>query len=159
MASSTAEYMALFRALESTAPPETRLFNDPYATRFLRPSLRCLVRLSRWRLGRSLVRSAIDQFWPGARASGVARTRFIDDALVAASCEGKVEQVVLLGAGFDCRAHRLTLSSSPAFVEVDTPETHEMKRERLGDGRWTNQLYRLSDDTRRFRRHLGGVDN
>jgi len=131
MASSTAEYMALFRALESTGPTGSRLFDDPYAVRFLRPSLRGLVRASRSRLGRAFVLTAIDRLWPGARASGVARTRFIDNALVTASREGKLEQVVLLGAGFDCRAHRLSLASDPVYLEVDRPETQESKRRRL----------------------------
>ncbi len=133
MASSTAEYMALFRALESAARPEIRLFDDPYSVRFLRPSLRAVVRVSRSRFGRALVLAAIDRLWPGARASGVARTRFIDDALATASCEDTVEQVVLLGAGFDCRAQRLSLNPAPTYLEVDQPETQELKREMLGD--------------------------
>ena len=133
MASSTAEFMALFRALESSAPRETRLFYDRYAQRFLRPSLRAVLRLSRGRLGRALVLAAIDGLWPGARPSGVARTRFIDDALASASAEGKIEQVVLLGAGFDCRAHRLSLTPAPVYLEIDRPATQERKRERLGD--------------------------
>ncbi len=128
MASATAEYMALFRALESTAPPEARLFDDPYATRFLRRSLGALVRLSGWRLGRSLVRRALDALWPGARASGVARTRLIDDTLVAAASKGHFEQFVFLGAGFDCRAHRRLLGSTPTIFEVDREETQALKR-------------------------------
>ncbi len=141
MASSTAEYMALFRALESMGPPDTRLFDDPYAVRFLRPSLRVIVRFSRTRLGRVLVQTAIDRIWPGARASGVARTRFIDDALVAASREGKVEQVVLLGAGFDCRANRLSFSPALKYLEIDRPDTQKVKRERLIDVRESGVCY------------------
>jgi len=133
MASATAEYMALFRALESAGAADTRLFNDPFATRFLRPSLGHVVRLSHWRLGRALVQSALDHLWPGARASGVARTRLIDDALVDASCDEMLEQVVFLGAGFDCRAHRQLLGRATTFFEVDRPETQEQKRLRLGD--------------------------
>jgi len=134
MASSTAEYMALFRALESTRPPEVRLFDDPYAVRFLRPSLRAVIRISHSRLGRALVQAAIDFLWPGARASGVARTRLIDDALVGASRDARIEQVVLLGAGFDCRANRLSLGPALEFLEVDRPDTQEVKRERLDEG-------------------------
>ncbi len=140
MSSSTAEFMALFRALESTRPPETRLFDDPYAARFLRPSLRAVARLSCGRFGRALVQSTIDRLWPGARASGVARTRWIDDALVTASREGKVEQIVILGAGFDCRAKRLSLDPALRFLEVDLPETQAVKRQGLGDD--------LEDDVR-----------
>ena len=36
-ASRTAEYMALFRALESTLPEDRRLFADPFAATFLTP--------------------------------------------------------------------------------------------------------------------------
>ena len=125
--------MALFRALESAAPPNTRLFHDPYAAQFLRPSLRAVVGLSRSRLGRGLVLGTIDRLWPGARASGIARTRLIDDRLLATLRCGKVEQVVVLGAGFDCRAHRHSLSPNLGYLEVDRPETQALKRERLGD--------------------------
>lgn len=131
--SATAEYMALFRALESAGPRESRLFDDPYATRFLRPSLSALVRLSGWRSGRSLVQRTLDWLWPGARASGVARTRLIDDALVAAVSEGRFEQVVFLGAGFDCRAHRQLSGEGLTCFEVDRGATQEHKRKCLSD--------------------------
>ncbi len=133
MPSSTAEYMALFRALESVSPLEDRLFSDPYAVRFLRPFLQRLVTISRWRVPRRLVEWAIDLLWPGARASGVARTRLIDDLLTGASNGAGIEQVVVLGAGFDCRAHRQLVGSTSTFLEVDRPETQQPKRERLRD--------------------------
>ncbi|SFW70318.1 hypothetical protein [Amycolatopsis australiensis] len=41
-ASFTAETMALQRAFETHRPPGRRRFEDPYATAFLRPSLRVL---------------------------------------------------------------------------------------------------------------------
>ena len=47
----------------------------------------------------------IDRRWPGARTSGIARTRLIDDWI--GESIGQAEQVVLLGAGFDTRAWRL----------------------------------------------------
>jgi O-methyltransferase involved in polyketide biosynthesis len=43
--SQTAEVMALFRALETLEPPRDRLFADPYAERFLRPTGRLLLLL------------------------------------------------------------------------------------------------------------------
>ena len=48
----------------------------------------------------------IDRRWLGARSSGIARTRFIDDTLLKTLQEG-IQQVVILGAGFDCRAYRI----------------------------------------------------
>lgn len=38
------------------------------------------------------------------------------------------EQLVILGAGFDCRAYRLALPSQLAVFEVDRPETQAYKR-------------------------------
>lgn len=46
MASRTAEYMALFRALESARPRGLRLFEDPLARKFLGWRLALLARLS-----------------------------------------------------------------------------------------------------------------
>jgi methyltransferase (TIGR00027 family) len=105
-ASWTAEVMALFRALESARPAADRLFEDPFAPLFLRPSLRSVLRLSQRPAARRLILRFLDSRWPGARSSGVARTRLIDDWLRAALADGAA-QVVILGAGFDCRAYRL----------------------------------------------------
>jgi methyltransferase (TIGR00027 family) len=129
-ASRTAEYMALFRALESFRPSDTRLFEDRFAQEFLRPSLRTVVHLSRAPLFRALIPGLIDQRWPGARSSGVARTRFIDEALATALHDG-IEQVVILGAGFDCRAYRIPGIECARVYEVDHPSTLTAKREHL----------------------------
>src|SRR2546428_13604788 len=102
--SRTAEFMALFRRLESVRrPASARLFDDPLARAFLRPSLRAVVGLARAPVAGSVVPWFIDRRWPGARSSGIARTRLIDDLLRDAVGQG-IEQVVILGAGFDCRA-------------------------------------------------------
>src|SRR5262245_44866238 len=129
-ASRTAEFMALFRAIESSRPPERRLFEDRFAHLFLRPPLRFVLRLARLPLGGDLIPRLIDSRWPGARPSGVARTRFIDDALRAALRDG-VEQVVSLGAGFDCRAFRIPGIERTRVFEVDHPDTLAEKRRRL----------------------------
>jgi methyltransferase (TIGR00027 family) len=76
----------------------------------------------------------IDARWPGVRPSLVARTRWIDAAVVAALGE-EPEQVVLLGAGFDTRAFRLdALRRLPVF-EVDHPDTQAAKRRALARAR------------------------
>lgn len=129
-ASRTAEFMALFRALESARPPDRRLFQDPYAQDFLRPSLRAIVALSRVPFLRELIPRLIDWCWPGARPSGIARTRLIDDALVAAF-GGGIDQAAILGAGFDCRAYRLPGLDRTRVFEVDHPQTLAVKRRRL----------------------------
>ena len=128
--SRTAEHMAFFRALESQRPPRERLFIDPYAACFLGPGFR---RALRWAsiplLGRAIPWLA-DVIIPGARASGIARTRWIDDALVAALVRG-IGQVVILGAGFDCRAFRIPELRAAKIFEVDHPQTFATKRAQL----------------------------
>lgn len=128
--SRTAEYMALFRAIESVQPPTRRLFTDPFARAFLRPSLRLAVDLARLPLLGKLIPWIIDRRWPGARPSGVARTRLIDDLLLRALHDG-IQQVVILGAGFDCRACRLSGMDQVQVIEVDHPTTLHAKRQRL----------------------------
>jgi methyltransferase (TIGR00027 family) len=128
--SMTAEYMALFRALESKRPSGTRLFVDPLATDFLRPSLKRMAVLARFPGGGTLVEKIADRRVPGARTSAIARTRLIDDLLVDA-IGNEPCQIVILGAGFDCRAHRLLILNNRDVYEVDHPLTLERKRTQL----------------------------
>jgi methyltransferase (TIGR00027 family) len=126
-ASRTAEYMALFRALESARPASRRILDDPFAERFLRRPLRLVVSLARLRLLGEIIAGYIDRRWPGARTSAVARTRFIDDVVNAALGSG-TDQVVLMGAGFDARAYRLPALARATVFEVDHPDTSAAKR-------------------------------
>jgi len=126
-ASRTAEYMAFFRALESARAPRKRLFTDSFAMQFLRPGLRRAVHFSRVPVLGALIPRYLDRRLPGARTSGIARTRLIDDALSQALREG-IDQVLILGAGFDCRAYRLPGIGSAAVFEVDHPATLSVKR-------------------------------
>ena len=104
-ASRTAQHMALFRAMESTLPARRRLFEDQLATKALPRGLHIVAALSKVPGIGKVLRTFIDHNWPGGRTSGVARTRFIDDeAKMALACG--IEQVVILGAGFDARAYR-----------------------------------------------------
>lgn len=129
--SRTAVHMATFRALESTRSPSERLFRDPYAQRFLPPAQRALVALSSAGLPRRVLEAYADMRAPGARSSGIARTRLIDD-WIAGECEDGAEQVVILGAGFDCRALRIPALSRTRVFELDRPELLARKARRLG---------------------------
>ena len=130
-ASRTAEYMALFRALESSRRSSKRLFVDPFAYHFLRPSLKVTVGLSRVPLIGATVPWLIDKTWPGARSSGIARTRLIDDYLYASLHNG-FDQIVILGAGFDCRAYRIAGIENSRVFEVDHQATLVKKKEEVG---------------------------
>jgi len=120
--SRTAEYMAFFRAWESARPEGKRLFVDNFARHFIRRSLRVAVWFSTMPVLGPLVRWYVDRRLPGARTSAIARTRLIDESVCQALRDG-LRQVVVLGAGFDCRAYRLPGINSAAVFEVDHANT------------------------------------
>ena len=73
--SRTAEYNALFRALDRSGPCTPQLVDDVLARRFLSPTLAAVVTASRVpRVGYG-VTAFIDRRWPGVRTSLIARTR------------------------------------------------------------------------------------
>ena len=124
--SRTAEYMAFFRALESVRLADQRLFAGPFAVHFVRPSLRRSIWFCRLPILAHLVSWYADRRLPGARTSAVARTRLIDDTLCGALRED-IRQLVILGAGFDCRAYRLLYLNRTTVLEVDHPATLAIK--------------------------------
>jgi methyltransferase (TIGR00027 family) len=123
--------MAAFRALESEKPVSQRLFFDPYAKRFLSAPQRFLVTSSRFALFRRLVEGYADYRVPGARTSGIARTRLIDD-WINQEIENGARQIVVLGAGFDCRALRLISLANTRVIEIDRPAMIAYKNGVLG---------------------------
>ena len=125
-ASLTAEYMALFRALESLRAPTSRLFNDSFAGMFLSGRRKWLYRMARFEWGRRLIEGLLDGAAPGARVAGIARTKWIDDEVTSAL--EAATQLVLLGAGFDTRAFRLPAAARAITFELDHPETSLAKQ-------------------------------
>lgn len=146
--SETAESAAATRALETLRPSEQRLLADPDAVHFLSAKNRLLVALTRSATLRRWVTRHYDTIFPGVMGEFVYRTRFIDQALLQgvspaphsrpAATMGRderasaIRQVVLIGAGFDTRARRLTCGSDVVFFEVDHPATQARKRAVLG---------------------------
>lgn len=128
--SRTAEYMALFRAVETAKPAAVRLFDDPYADALLTGRLKALAGFARLPVVGRLATWFLDLGWPRTRSSAVVRTRLIDD-LLREAMRGGARQALLLGAGFDSRPYRLVeLGGVPVF-EVDHPSTQKAKRHRL----------------------------
>ena len=132
--SRTAAYVALYRALETTEPRRRPLFEDRYARTFLPRSLGLALRVARVPGIRDLLVRYADSRAPGARTSAIARTAYIDDTVRSAVGAG-VRQLVLLGAGYDCRAHRMPELSGVGVFEVDRADTQQAKRARLHDSR------------------------
>src|SRR6516225_1540425 len=98
---------------------------DYLAERGLLPYQAALIRvpgLSRWLLERGL---------PGAVGYFNARTRYFDDVLLEEARAG-LEQLVILGAGFDSRSIRFSDELRGARVfEVDMPQVLALRAERL----------------------------
>jgi methyltransferase (TIGR00027 family) len=129
--SRTATVVALWRARESSRTATTRLFEDPFAPAFLGWRFRWALSLSRLPVvGASVPWRLIDGHWSGSRGTVVVRTRYIDDLLGAALQRG-VDQVVIFGAGFDCRAYRIRGIERIRVFEVDHPMTQGKKQDVL----------------------------
>jgi len=120
----TAQGVAKQRLIETLAKPETRIINDPYADRFVLGA--GLIKL----MGHKLSVLITQKFVPGFHQHLIARTRFIDDLIKQSAASGS-QQYVILGAGYDTRAHRLALPSSLKIFEVDQPEVQARKRAKL----------------------------
>ncbi|NUO52757.1 MAG: SAM-dependent methyltransferase [Polyangiaceae bacterium] len=129
-ASKTAQYVALYRALETDEMRREPLFRDPLAGAFLSRRLSVALKLARSRPLRGVLERFADWRAPGARSSAIGRTRYIDDVVRRTVAEG-TQQLVVLGAGFDCRAHRMPELSGVRVFEVDRPETQAVKRSRI----------------------------
>lgn len=123
----TAENNAAVRALESMRPAEERLCQDPYARYFVSDSLRgppdlypaLAAQIADW-----------DKKFPGVCDAIAVRTRFVDDCLEAALAGG-LQQLIILGAGYDTRALRFDrLKKNVAVFELDHPATQKMKLHR-----------------------------
>jgi methyltransferase (TIGR00027 family) len=95
---------------------------------------------------RALLEGYFDWRAPGARTSGAARTRLIDD-WVREALAAFARQVVILGAGFDCRALRMReLENIPVF-EVDRAAMIARKELLLGGSHQTpSRIRRLGVD-------------
>jgi methyltransferase (TIGR00027 family) len=112
------------RASDQRRPAGERILDDPYARWFLGPMSRAA--LASWEASGRWGKLA-ERLSPGLTAWVLARHRYIDDCLVQALA-GDVEQVVLLGAGYDTRAYRFAapLRGRPVY-EVDFPATSRRK--------------------------------
>src|SRR5258708_1842420 len=123
-ASLTAQVNAAQRAAETMRPPSRRLLDDPYSRHFVEhPALRAM--LAHPRSADAALR-VLDCVWGGLHAHIVLRVRYADAACKAAINDG-VDQLVLLGAGFDPTSLRLATAPVRVF-EVDAPTTQAQKR-------------------------------
>jgi len=129
-ASRTAAMVAYMRALADTGASHVHEFHDPTARVFL--NAKWLQRLAKIEKqihnGREGLELALARGWADMMAL---RTAAIDAAVRSAVARGTT-QVVVLGAGFDGRAWRMSELAGIHVFEVDHPATQAVKRKHLG---------------------------
>jgi methyltransferase (TIGR00027 family) len=128
-ASRTADIAIAYRAVEAKKRPEERVCYDPLAKDFLSGIYTMLFRSP------ILIRVGLwyaERVSPGSRGWTIARHRFIDEC-IRQCIEDGIEQLVILGAGYDARAYRMDeLRQNVRVFEVDHPDTQRAKKEKLG---------------------------
>lgn len=123
--STTAENVAFVRALESLKPEGERICYDPYASRFLSQQYLMFMEMA--------ARDSSKTPFPGVHNSLSARVRYFDDFVKKSIDEG-LEQLIILGAGYDTRAYRIEgLIDEVRVFEVDHPGTQRVKIEKIKD--------------------------
>lgn len=128
--SRTAQWVAAARGLGRLLPEAVRIADDPYGLAFSSSSLAGLVNRSGDR-GEAIARIPGLSMWIVYMQ---VRTRLIDDAVRDFVAAGG-RQLVVLGAGYDCRALRLPELTGAQVYEIDHPATQGHKRavlERVG---------------------------
>jgi len=122
-ASLTAAGIAIARAVESEKPADERIYYDPYARQFVPAWM--------YRLLGFFIKSGYAELrGPGVIGFLMARERYIDDVLRDSLNEG-LQQLVILGAGYDSRAYRFDLPGRVKTFEVDHPVTQTDKMGRV----------------------------
>ena len=124
----TAEDMAGFRAIETLKQKEDRVCEDHYAKHFLTGSW-----LKRYKspLRRRIYLWLGNLINPGGPNTVAARVKFIDEYIKSCIKDG-LEQLVIMGAGYDCRPYRMEeLKKGVKVFEVDHPATQGKKKQVL----------------------------
>ena len=114
---------------ESRKPEDERICYDPYAIHFISPNLLEFVIHNPDEYNAKM--EQVESLFPGLVNSVIARVRYFDDVLQA-SVDAGLEQLVILGAGYDTRAYRIEgLKGKIKVFEVDHPNTQRVKAEKI----------------------------
>jgi methyltransferase (TIGR00027 family) len=122
--SRTAEIVAAWRAVEALKPENERVCHDPFAKDFLGPLYTTIGKFS-WL--RKIGLWYAERSAPGGVGTIVVRTRYIDEYLKTCIDDG-IEQLVILGSGYDSRPYRFEeLKDKARVFEVDYASTQAVK--------------------------------
>jgi methyltransferase (TIGR00027 family) len=126
---STAEAVAALRAIGALEKDPGVRCPDEMAAGFLGGFN--VTTLAKYRPTRGLVLRVANRRIPGAYTYEIARTKFIDEVVLDAVAAG-LDELILLGAGFDSRPYRLALQLHGVRVmEVDHPASQVSKRKHI----------------------------
>lgn len=126
--SKMAELIALHRVAESMLPEGVRICYDPYAVHFVDPETLEFARKNPEKT--KAMREHLERLFPGLASSIRARVRYFDDFVKTSVDEG-LEQLIILGAGYDTRAYRIEGLNKIKVFEVDHPGTQGVKIEKV----------------------------
>ena len=121
---------SITRVVEMYYPKDKRLFDDRFAYDLLPFGWKVFVRLCYLPGLRGLLLSLRERRMPGTLGALLCRVRYIDDVLKRALEDG-LEQLAILGAGFDSRAYRIAGMDRVQVLEVDLPGARDLKQKRL----------------------------
>lgn len=126
-----AELIAVHRFMESARPEGERICYDPFAVHFISPEMMKTIEETARDPARAKAMSEhYERLIPGLTYSIRARVRFFDDFVKRSADEG-LEQLVILGAGYDTRAYRIPGLENVRVFEVDHPGTQSAKTEKI----------------------------
>lgn len=126
--SRSAGIIAAHRAIESSRDENQRICYDPFARDFLPAGFTVI---GPHDISEQEALALFKAIVPGFHEFFIARTRYIDDHLQACIDKG-LEQLVILGAGYDSRAYRFdALVHQIKVFEVDHPATQEAKKTKV----------------------------
>lgn len=126
--SKMAEMIALHRVVESRFPEGQRICYDPYAVYFIDPKTLELAAKNPEKVKE--MKEHYESLFPGLGNSIRARVRYFDD-FVKSEVDKGIEQLVILGAGYDTRAYRIKGLERIRVFEVDHPATQVIKQEKI----------------------------
>jgi methyltransferase (TIGR00027 family) len=113
--------------IEQYQPQEMRMFEDPVAQALVGGPIRMMMHLSPMR---TLTLNQTDAVAQGIYGVQICRTRYIDEAVRSAVSDG-MKQLVILGAGYDTRAYRLSGLEGIRVFELDLPAVQQDKEKKL----------------------------
>lgn len=126
--SRSAGIIAAHRAMESSRGENQRICYDPFARDFLPPGFTVI---GPHDIPEQQALAFFKALVPGFHEFFIARTRYIDDHVQDCIDKG-LEQLVILGAGYDSRAYRFdALADQIKVFEVDHPATQRVKKEKV----------------------------